>query len=134
MSAIAGFLLAWQIAHNLQQLRSDMLDNARAHADRLNAGLPVADVRTDMVSCFQEYTRRIGWVENVLADTGRRTRLSDGLAPWPDAVVEVEQMAAAARAITTTIADMPRTTRAQLLDICATVRDGVTRADMLWND
>jgi hypothetical protein len=134
MAALGGFLLAWQIAHNLQQLRSDMIDNARAHADALNAGLPVADIRTDMVSCFQEYHRRIGWVEKVLADTGRRERLSAGFAPWPGAVVEVEQMAAAARAITTTIADMPRTTRAQLLTICAAVRDGVTRADMLWNE
>jgi hypothetical protein len=134
MSAIAGFLLAWQIAHNLQQLRSDMIDNAKAHADALIAGQPVAEIRTDMVACFQEYHRRIGWVEKVLADTGRRERLAAGLAPWPGAVVEVEQMAASARAITAAISDMPRTTRAQLLTICAAVRDGVTRADMLWNE
>lgn len=134
MSAVEGMLLAWQIAHNLQQLRSDMVDNARVHTDRLNAGQPVADVRTDMVACFQAYSRRVGWVEDVVSAPARKEKIATGFAPWPGAAAEVEQRATAARAIITNISGMPRNTRAELLAICDVVRGAVTRADMLWID
>jgi len=133
MNILECFLLLWQVAQNMQQLRSDVVGNATAHAAALAGGAKVADVRADLAACAEQYDRRIQWMESLLADEGRRAKLAYALSPWPDAMAEVDRQAGEARMLITLWQSRPTDTAEEIQALCAEAQHLVSKADMLWN-
>lgn len=122
-----------QVVTNLVGLQRDMRANAVSHrAVALSASKPITEIAGFMADCGTQYLRRLGWVNDLLADGGRHAALTVQLGLRGMADADVTAVLVPLHDAVVLMGNAPRATYAEIVAACDAMIAEVQAPDSLW--
>lgn len=132
MSALQNFRLVIQTIQNLENLRTDMVNNANEHLTMLANGVEIDKIAGFINDCATEYLKRIQWQQSILDTPLRRSNLSAGLAIIGSSLAEVGAVATPIRNRALELAAAPKKTAEDITAACNIILTNVEKSDSVW--